>query len=63
MPDVNTIIVIGAERFGVSTLYQLKGRVGRSDQQAYAFFFVTSEESMTNATMFRMELIKVIHCN
>ncbi len=39
MPRVNTLIVDRADWFGVSQLYQLRGRVGRSAQQAYAYFF------------------------
>lgn len=39
MPRVNTLIVDRADYFGVSQLYQLRGRVGRSAQQAYAYFF------------------------
>ncbi|KAL7541115.1 hypothetical protein ACHAXR_011451 [Thalassiosira sp. AJA248-18] len=39
IPRVNTIIIQNAQAFGMSTLYQLRGRVGRSDLQAYAYFF------------------------
>eukprot|EP00578_Thalassiosira_sp_NH16_P025194 CAMPEP_0181088902 /NCGR_PEP_ID=MMETSP1071-20121207/7024_1 /TAXON_ID=35127 /ORGANISM="Thalassiosira sp., Strain NH16" /LENGTH=1213 /DNA_ID=CAMNT_0023170829 /DNA_START=225 /DNA_END=3863 /DNA_ORIENTATION=- len=39
IPRVNTIILQNAQAFGMSTLYQLRGRVGRSDLQAYAYFF------------------------
>jgi len=39
IPNVNTLVVLDAHEFGLSQLYQLKGRVGRSDRQAYAYFF------------------------
>ncbi len=42
IPNCNTLIVLGAHEFGLSQLYQLKGRVGRSDRQAYAYFFYPS---------------------
>ena len=38
LPNLNTMLVIDADKFGLSTLYQLRGRVGRSSQQAYAYF-------------------------
>jgi transcription-repair coupling factor (superfamily II helicase) len=38
IPNANTLIVCDADNFGLSTLYQLKGRVGRSDRLAYAYF-------------------------
>jgi transcription-repair coupling factor (superfamily II helicase) len=40
IPDVNTLIVLDAERFGLTQLYQLRGRIGRSSRQAYAYFLV-----------------------
>ena len=46
MPNVNTIFVMSADRFGMSALYQLRGRVGRSPRQAYAYF-MTNTTSMT----------------
>ncbi len=39
MPNVNTIIIEHAQNFGLGQLYQLRGRVGRSEQQAYAYLF------------------------
>jgi transcription-repair coupling factor (superfamily II helicase) len=39
MPNVNTIIIENAQKFGLSDLYQLRGRVGRSERQAYAYLF------------------------
>ena len=51
MPRVNTLIVDRADHFGIAQLYQLRGRVGRSAQQAYAYFFhkpgTLTEESRT----------------
>ena len=39
MPNVNTIIIENAQKFGLADLYQLRGRVGRSDRQAYAYLY------------------------
>ena len=39
IPNVNTIIIDRADMYGVSQLYQLRGRVGRSDRKAYAYLF------------------------
>lgn len=47
IPNANTIIVIGAENFGLASLYQLRGRVGRSDRQGYAYFFHKKHELST----------------
>lgn len=43
IPSANTLIVEKASMFGLSGLYQLKGRVGRSDRQGYAYFFYTED--------------------
>lgn len=44
VPNVNTIIIDNASNFGLADLYQLKGRVGRSQKQAYAYFLYKSTE-------------------
>jgi transcription-repair coupling factor (superfamily II helicase) len=56
IPSVNTIIVDGADFFGMSSLYQLRGRVGRSDQQAYAYF-LHGGESITEQAIMRLQAI------
>ncbi|MEF3244379.1 MAG: transcription-repair coupling factor [Caldisericaceae bacterium] len=43
IPTVNTLIVINAENFGLTQMYQLRGRIGRSSTQAYAYFFYTNK--------------------
>jgi transcription-repair coupling factor (superfamily II helicase) len=47
IPRANTLLVNRADRFGLSQLYQLRGRVGRSDRQAHAYFFVPSRRELT----------------
>jgi len=56
IPAANTMIVIGAEDFGLASLYQLRGRIGRSDQQAYAYFLTKHEEISREAAK-RLEAI------
>ncbi|MCY4147541.1 MAG: transcription-repair coupling factor [Chloroflexi bacterium] len=56
MPRVNTLVVDRADTFGVSQLYQLRGRVGRSAQQAYAYFF-HSPGSLTEEARARLETL------
>lgn len=56
MPRVNTLIVDRADTFGVSQLYQLRGRVGRSAQQAYAYFF-HSPGSLSEEARARLETL------
>ena len=57
MPRVNTIIVDRADAFGLSQLYQLKGRVGRSDRQAYAYFFYPRHTVINETAMKRLNVI------
>ncbi len=46
MPHTNTIIVDRADRYGLAQLYQLRGRVGRSDRQAYAYFLIPESRKL-----------------
>lgn len=57
IPTVNTLIVINAENFGLSQMYQLRGRIGRSSIQAYAYFFYT-EKSLSAIAEERLEAIR-----
>lgn len=57
MPNVNTLIVNHAERFGLSQLYQIRGRVGRSRTQAYAYFIVPHEEALAGDARKRLEIL------
>lgn len=56
MPSVNTLIVDRADWFGMSQLYQLRGRVGRSAQQAYAYFF-HAPGTLTEEARLRLETL------
>ncbi|MCA9903711.1 MAG: DEAD/DEAH box helicase, partial [Anaerolineae bacterium] len=55
IPNANTLIVDRADLFGMSQLYQLRGRVGRSAQQAYAYFFHPAINRMTDDARMRLE--------
>jgi len=48
MPRVNTIIVDGADRFGMADLHQLRGRVGRGHNEGFAYFIVKNKENLTD---------------
>ncbi|MDO4671010.1 MAG: transcription-repair coupling factor [Aerococcus sp.] len=54
MPNVNTLIVENANRMGLSTLYQLRGRVGRSNRVAYAYFMYKPERMLTETSEKRL---------
>ncbi len=58
IPRANTIIVNHAERFGLADLYQLRGRVGRSNRRAYAYFLVAAEEALTPIARRRLAAMK-----
>jgi transcription-repair coupling factor (superfamily II helicase) len=58
IPRANTIIVNRADRFGLSELYQLRGRVGRSNQRAYAYLLVPPETSLTPIARRRLAALR-----
>lgn len=57
IPSVNTLIVSDSERYGLSQLHQIRGRVGRSTTQSYAYFFYENRSSLTEAAKGRMEAL------
>jgi transcription-repair coupling factor (superfamily II helicase) len=58
VPNANTILVNRADTFGLSQLYQLRGRVGRSGQQAYAYFFTPDEGTLSTEAQKRLRAIQ-----
>ncbi|NWG13371.1 MAG: transcription-repair coupling factor [Acidobacteria bacterium] len=58
IPRANTLIVNRADLYGLSQLYQLRGRVGRSDRRAYAYLLVPSDESLTEVARKRLAAIR-----
>lgn len=57
IPNVNTIIIDRADMYGVSQLYQLRGRVGRSDRQAYAYLLYPENKALSEVAMKRLQVI------
>ena len=58
IPNANTIIIHNADNFGLAQLYQLRGRVGRSDRQAYCFCFYKKSKELNEQARKRLESIK-----
>ncbi len=58
IPRANTIIVNHADRFGLAQLYQLRGRVGRSEHRAYAFFIVPGREALKEDARRRLRALQ-----
>ena len=57
IPSVNTIIIDRADLYGVSQLYQLRGRVGRSDRTAFAYLFYPKDRALSEEAMKRLQVI------
>jgi len=57
IPSANTIIVNRADRFGLAQIYQLRGRVGRADEQAYAYLLIPHESSLTTDAQKRLKVL------
>src|SRR5213083_28809 len=58
IPLANTLIVNRADRFGLSQLYQLRGRVGRSNRRAYAYLLIPSDDTLTPIARRRLAAIR-----
>ena len=58
IPNANTIIIDNAQNFGLSQLYQIKGRVGRSDRIAYAYLMIPEKKELNEGSLKRLEAIK-----
>jgi transcription-repair coupling factor (superfamily II helicase) len=58
IPNANTIIINRADRYGLSQLYQLRGRVGRSDRPAYAYLLTPPQEALSPVARKRLAAIK-----
>jgi transcription-repair coupling factor (superfamily II helicase) len=57
IPAANTIIVNRADRFGLAQIYQLRGRVGRADEQAYAYLIIPNESLLTKDAQKRLKVL------
>jgi transcription-repair coupling factor (superfamily II helicase) len=57
IPSANTIIIDQADKLGLSQIYQLRGRVGRAGEMAYAYLFVQSETSLTSDAAKRLKAL------
>ncbi len=57
IPNANTIIIERADRFGIAELYQIRGRVGRSNKRAFAYFLVPSQRTLPEIARKRIQAI------
>jgi transcription-repair coupling factor (superfamily II helicase) len=60
VPSANTIVISRADKFGLAQLHQLRGRVGRSHHQAYAYLLVPDTEALTKQAAQRLEAIQAM---
>lgn len=60
VPSANTIVIHRADKFGLAQLHQLRGRVGRSHHQAYAYLMVNNEEGLSKSAERRLEAITMM---
>jgi transcription-repair coupling factor (superfamily II helicase) len=58
IPNANTIVINRADRYGLAQLYQLRGRVGRSDRPAYAYLLIPPQESLSPVARKRLAAIR-----
>ena len=58
IPTVNTLIVENSQNLGLAQMYQLRGRIGRSEKRGYAYFLYSSEETLTETARMRLEAIR-----
>src|SRR5499427_9033004 len=61
IPNVNTMVVERSDRFGLSQLYQLRGRVGRAGKRAYVYFLYDPAKSLTEAADKRLDVMSGLH--
>ncbi len=58
IPNANTMIIHDSDRFGLAQLYQIRGRVGRTDRQAYCYCLYKNTKSLTSDAIKRLQYIK-----